>query len=158
MNATKKAAATATEARKTSLDLDADTIAKLRAMLRALGSRKTAEAVIDGWLRDTILSEPFMGYIQETVHGMDGWAKHPRKKEINAKLKRIAEGDRRLIRNEPLARNTVIFSETFPRLVATAREKSTTPNTLATSLVRRGLDQLESGEISFSITNTGGAR
>ena len=153
-----QAAATATEDRKTSLDLDADTIAKLRAMLRALGSRKTAEAVIDGWLRDTVLSEPFMGYIQETVHGMDGWAKHPRKAEINAKLKRIADGDPRLVRNEPLARNSRIFGDTFPRLVAMAETEGTTPNTLATSLVRHGLDQLESGEISFSITNTGGAR
>jgi hypothetical protein len=142
-------AAKATQTRKTTIEVDAEVAAKLRAMLRALGTKKTADTFITECLREMVESEPAMGYIPEHVHGVDEWANHPKRREMRAKLQRIANGDRRLVHSEPIPRNTAIFSQTFQRLVGAAREKGSTPNNMATQLVEWGLNQIEAGEITF---------
>jgi hypothetical protein len=146
------------ETRKTSVDLDAEIVARLRAHLKALGSKKPVETLIDELLHSAAYGEPQMGYLAEHVHGIDGWANHPRRNAIKARMQRVADGDRRLVHSEPLARNTVIFSQTFPRLVGMARANGSTHNTLATQLVEWGLNQIERGEITFGATNAGGAK
>lgn len=128
----------------TSIELPAEDVAKLRAMLRALGSKRTAESLIAEQVASTVADEPLMGYLGETVHP-NRWDGHPKRKEMEAKLVRCRDGDRRLVRPEPSARNARVHDRYLSRIKDLAAKDDIGPGLVLNQLVRAGLDVHDRG-------------
>jgi len=138
--------------RQTTIELDAEPIAKLRAMLRALGNRWTIQDVIMEFLGEVIEKEPREHYLAEGVFG-DDWEAHPKRNKMIAKLKRCRDGDKRLVRPEPLPRNVSVDDETLERIergiAAGYAPEGFTPESVAAQLAIYAAAKFEAGNLKL---------
>lgn len=93
------AAKAAAPKRTTTLELDAETVAKLRAILKVT-KKGPIESFLNDHLRGLVENEPIQNQIPAT----------------RSKILRIIAGDKRLVRPEPLPRNAVVYSNNMERL------------------------------------------
>lgn len=137
---------TATEtARRTSVALNAEHVAKLRACLKAVGSRETLEEFIEDLLADTL--KPANGFFDLSASLLPP----ARQAKARDQLDRILSGDRRLVHpgREPMARNVTIYGQALDRLDTAAKRLEMGRNGLASRLVEHGLAELAAGRIAF---------
>ena len=167
MKSKTKADPKATETRKTSLDLDAELVAKLRAAIRLVSRTYTVERFIDEMIETVIEDSKTEPFIQESILGYDWtkWGSPKRRAEVEAKLKRIREGDRRLLPHEPFAKNLYISDEVMGRLNLMAADKvrnrvDASPGYIGKALLSETTERLlaTGGWSIGENTNTGGAQ
>lgn len=162
-----KADPKATETRKTSLDLDAGLVAKLRAAIRLVSRTYTVERFIDEMIETVIKDSKTEPFIQESILGYDWtkWGSPERRAEVKAKLERIRNGDRRLVSIEPFAKNLYVSDEVMGRLCLMAKDKArnrvdVSPGYIGKALLLEATERLlATGEWSIGEnTNAGGAK
>jgi len=81
-------------ASKATIEIDAETLRKLREILSAIGTRKTAGQLINEWVKSTVEGERNDGYIRDCVFPTGKWRKSTRCHEIQAEINRILEDGR----------------------------------------------------------------
>ena len=102
---------TTTTARKaitTTIELDAELVAKIRASVRAVRKNQTLEEFVEELFTDML--EPHSGIFEGLIEN------EQRREKIEGKLDRIRRGDSLLVRSEPRARNTVVYTVEMERL------------------------------------------
>ena len=130
-----------TNTAKTSIELNADLVAKLRASLRAINDTGTAEQFIDEWM-ETIFEEN-SGLMESLIETDNPSARIA----AESKLDRIRKGDKRLVRPEPLPRNARIHSRELDRANTIAAATGLSHGGTLNALLDYALGKFESAEI-----------
>jgi hypothetical protein len=139
---------TARKATTTTIELDAELVAKLRASVRAVRKNKTLEEFVEELLADML--EPHSGLFEGLIEN------EHRREKIELKLDRIRRGDSRLVRSEPVARNTVVYTAEMERLKKIAGTVGMPVNSAINSLLYDSLNDIESGKMKFVLTSSKG--
>lgn len=145
-----------TSKEKTTIEIDAIIIAKLRAMLRAVGTKQTAESFIKKDLSRMIgepefIGELFFGLIEDAKGEVLEW-----RRELNVKLRRILAGDKRLVRPEPMPRNAVVYQHNLERLAAIGANAGAGVNSALNVMLDAAMNEIDRGNWSL-VPNVGGA-
>lgn len=132
---------TARKATTTTIELDAELVAKIRASVRAVRKNQTLEEFVEELFTDML--EPHSGLFEGLIEN------EQRREKIEGKLDRIRRGDSLLVRSEPRARNTVVYTVEMERLKKIAGTVGMPVNSALNSLLNDSLDHIESGKMKF---------
>ena len=131
--------------KKTTVTLDAVLVAKIRASLRAVGLNTDIGEHIEKSLESEL--EDNSGFFEAWIEDETT----PRGREIEEKLERIRNGDKRLVRPEPLPCNAFVHRDLLERLRAVASADDVPIGSAINALLRVGLDKVESGEWKYKM-------
>ena len=127
----------ATEKKMTTVEMDAEAVGKLRASLRAIRWTATLEEFLAEDFHDKLNASN--GLFESLIQSQD----EHRRQEIEDKLKRIRQGDKRLVRREPLPRNALVYD--MARLVGIATDAETGVSSVLNAILESGMGEIDRG-------------